>query len=74
MRISELLDHEARPGCKIRERGDGARSRAEELRQADKLLLVTDENPDGDALGSLLGTHEILRLLGKDSVMYMARR
>ena len=43
----------------------------EELRQADKLLLVTHENPDGDALGSLLGTHEILRLLGKDSVMYM---
>ena len=32
----------------------------EELRQADKLLLVTHENPDGDALGSLLGTHEIL--------------
>ena len=27
----------------------------EELRAADKLLLTTHENPDGDALGSLLG-------------------
>jgi phosphoesterase RecJ-like protein len=44
----------------------------EELRQADKLLLTTHENPDGDALGSLLATHEMLRLLGKDSLMFMA--
>ena len=29
----------------------------EELRQADKLLLTTHENPDGDALGSLLAMH-----------------
>ena len=27
----------------------------EELQQADKLLITTHENPDGDALGSLLG-------------------
>ncbi|MBA3301861.1 MAG: bifunctional oligoribonuclease/PAP phosphatase NrnA [Thermoleophilaceae bacterium] len=44
----------------------------EELRQADKLLLTTHENPDGDALGSLLGMHEVLGALGKDSVMFMA--
>ncbi len=44
----------------------------EELRQADKLLLTTHENPDGDALGSLLGMHLILTQLGKDSVMYMS--
>jgi phosphoesterase RecJ-like protein len=43
-----------------------------ELRQADKLLLTTHENPDGDALGSLLGMHEILTQLGKDSLMFMA--
>ncbi|MDQ3720976.1 MAG: bifunctional oligoribonuclease/PAP phosphatase NrnA, partial [Actinomycetota bacterium] len=43
-----------------------------ELRQAGKLLLTTHENPDGDALGSLLAMHEILRLLGKDSKMFMA--
>jgi len=43
-----------------------------ELRQAEKLLLTTHENPDGDALGSLLGMHQILRQLGKDSLMFMA--
>jgi phosphoesterase RecJ-like protein len=44
----------------------------EEIRQADKLLLTTHENPDGDALGSLLAMHEILRGLGKDSMMFMS--
>ena len=43
-----------------------------ELRQSDKLLLTTHENPDGDALGSLLGMHQILTQLGKDSVMFMS--
>ena len=43
-----------------------------ELRQADKLLLTTHENPDGDALGSLLSMHRILEQLGKDSLMYMS--
>ncbi|HXD57143.1 MAG TPA: bifunctional oligoribonuclease/PAP phosphatase NrnA [Thermoleophilaceae bacterium] len=44
----------------------------DELRQADKLLLTTHENPDGDALGSLLATHQILTWLGKDALMFMA--
>jgi phosphoesterase RecJ-like protein len=44
----------------------------EELRAAEKLLLTTHENPDGDALGSLTGMHWILQQLGKDSVMYMS--
>jgi bifunctional oligoribonuclease and PAP phosphatase NrnA len=43
-----------------------------ELRAADKLLLTTHENPDGDALGSLLAMHGILTQLGKDSLMYMS--
>jgi phosphoesterase RecJ-like protein len=43
-----------------------------ELRGADKLLLTTHENPDGDALGSLLAMHWILEQLGKDSVMFMS--
>jgi phosphoesterase RecJ-like protein len=43
-----------------------------ELREADKLLLTTHENPDGDALGSLLAMHLILMQLGKDSLMYMS--
>jgi bifunctional oligoribonuclease and PAP phosphatase NrnA len=44
----------------------------EELRLADRLLLTTHENPDGDALGSLLAAHLVLEQLGKDSVMYMS--
>ena len=44
----------------------------EELRHAHKLLLTTHENPDGDALGSLLGMHLILQQMGKDSAMYMS--
>jgi phosphoesterase RecJ-like protein len=52
---------------------EGARDAVlHELREADKLLLTTHENPDGDALGSLLATHWILEQLGKDSVMYMS--
>ncbi len=44
----------------------------DEIRRADKLLLTTHENPDGDALGSLRGMHLILEQLGKDAVMFMA--
>ena len=43
-----------------------------ELRAGERFLLVTHENPDGDALGSLVGLQGILRSLGKDSVMYIA--
>ncbi len=47
---------------------------AEELRTADRFLLTTHENPDGDALGSLLAMHRILGALGKDSVMFLAAK
>jgi phosphoesterase RecJ-like protein len=43
----------------------------DELRGADRFILVTHENPDGDALGSLVGMHGVLRALGKDAVMFM---
>jgi phosphoesterase RecJ-like protein len=42
------------------------------LREHDRFLVVTHENPDGDALGSLLATTLALRQLGKDAVMYLA--
>ena len=38
----------------------------------DRFLVVTHENPDGDALGSMLGATLGLRALGKDVVMYLA--
>jgi phosphoesterase RecJ-like protein len=47
---------------------------ADALRQHDRFLLVTHENPDGDALGSLLATATALRQLGKDAVMYLPGR
>jgi phosphoesterase RecJ-like protein len=44
---------------------------AEAIRAHDRFLLVTHENPDGDALGSILGMKLGLDRLGKDSVMYL---
>ena len=44
---------------------------ADAIRSHDRFLLVTHENPDGDALGSLLATKLALDALGKDSVMYL---
>src|SRR5882724_1805172 len=41
------------------------------LREHDSFLVVTHENPDGDALGSLLATTLALRGLGKDVEMYL---
>jgi phosphoesterase RecJ-like protein len=43
-----------------------------ELREGEKFLLTSHENPDGDALGSLAAMHGILELMGKDSVMFMS--
>ena len=44
----------------------------DELRAARKLIVVTHENPDGDALGSLIAMQELLTSLGKDSLLFMA--
>jgi bifunctional oligoribonuclease and PAP phosphatase NrnA len=41
------------------------------LRAGERFLLTAHEGPDGDALGSLLAMHHILRQLGKDSVMFL---
>src|SRR5436190_22059263 len=55
---------------------NGSRSSREEaldeIRTSQKFILVTHENPDGDALGSLQAMHEILSALGKDSMMFMS--
>ena len=42
-----------------------------ELRSAEKLIVVTHENPDGDALGSLIAMQEILAAQGRDSQMFI---
>jgi len=43
----------------------------ERLKGDDKFLLTTHENPDGDALGSLVAMNGILQELGKDTIMFM---
>ncbi|HTU84453.1 MAG TPA: bifunctional oligoribonuclease/PAP phosphatase NrnA [Solirubrobacteraceae bacterium] len=42
-----------------------------ELNSAQKLIVVTHENVDGDALGSLIAMQEILLALGRDSLMFI---
>src|ERR671935_3203018 len=41
------------------------------IRGNDRFTLTTHENPDGDALGSLLAAKLALNQLGKDSVMVL---
>jgi phosphoesterase RecJ-like protein len=45
---------------------------AEAIRSHDRFLVTTHENPDGDALGSLLAAKLALDALGKDVVMYLS--
>src|SRR5947208_932315 len=56
--------------CRSRMSENGRRSSREqvlgELRAAQRLIAVTHENPDGDALGSLVAMTHVLRSLGKD--------
>ena len=42
------------------------------LSGGDRFLVTSHENPDGDALGSLLAMHLALRAVGKNSVMVLA--
>jgi len=48
------------------------RAVVEAIGARDRFLVTTHENPDGDALGSLLASHLALTALGKDSVMFLA--
>ena len=44
---------------------------ADAIRSHDRFVVTTHENPDGDALGSLVAMTLALRELGKDAVMYL---
>lgn len=44
----------------------------ERIRGDARFVLATHENPDGDALGSLVGMHGLLVELGKDSEIFIA--
>ena len=41
---------------------------AEVIKAADHVALACHFNPDGDALGSMLGLHHVLRAAGVESV------
>jgi phosphoesterase RecJ-like protein len=43
------------------------------IREGERFVLVTHENPDGDALGSLVAMQGVMRALGKDSLMFLGR-
>src|SRR5436305_11770119 len=43
----------------------------QELRTAQRLIVVAHEHPDGDALGSLIGMQGVLTALGKDCLMFI---
>ncbi len=42
------------------------------IRDDERFVLAAHENPDGDALGSLVAMHGLLRALGKDSVVFIS--
>lgn len=44
----------------------------EVIRGASKLIVVTHEHPDGDALGSLVATQQLLTALDKDCLMFIS--
>ncbi len=61
------------PGDQMHDNGAGA-TRDQvlaELSSAQKLIVVTHENVDGDALGSLIAMQEILAAQGRDSLMFI---
>jgi phosphoesterase RecJ-like protein len=42
------------------------------IREDSRFVLATHENPDGDALGSLVGMHGLLTALGKESAIFIS--
>ncbi len=82
MRITELLDEigpvdaEGRRVSEVvadRGRASARRGARASCRRASKLVVVTHENPDGDALGSLVAMQGILSAIGKDCLMFIAQ-
>jgi phosphoesterase RecJ-like protein len=54
------------------ETGAGVREQVlERIRSDERFVLATHENPDGDALGSLVGMQGVMAALGKDCAMFI---
>ena len=41
----------------------------EEINKADSIVILTHENPDGDAIGSSLAMYNILKAYGKIQIL-----
>ena len=67
VRMSQLIDELAPDDNLAADRS----AVADAIRGHDRFLVTTHENPDGDALGSLLASQLALDQLGKDAVMYL---
>jgi bifunctional oligoribonuclease and PAP phosphatase NrnA len=68
-RIDSLLS-EVKEDKTLTSTTDPAKQLASMIAQAKNILLATHRNPDGDAIGSLLGFTRILKLTGKTPVTY----
>ena len=59
-------------GAGVESPGGHARAGARAHPRGTRFVLAAHEDPDGDALGSLVGMQGLLTALGKDSVMFIA--
>jgi phosphoesterase RecJ-like protein len=71
VRMTKLIDELAADLPKMSE-SQTINDVADAIRSNDRFLVATHENPDGDALGSMLGLTLALRSLGKDVSMYLS--
>ena len=69
VRLTRLIDELAPDGNP--DTLSSTRSRSA-IRSHDRFLVTTHENPDGDALGSILAMKLALEQLGKDAVLYLS--
>ncbi len=69
-RIDKLINEVNEEDAKRRKDETEEKALDRLISEADSILVVTHHNPDGDAIGSLLGLSGILRLLGKTATAY----
>jgi bifunctional oligoribonuclease and PAP phosphatase NrnA len=70
--VSERNGITVAPGAVDQQLSDTRELVLERIRDDSCFVLATHENPDGDALGSLVGMQGLLTALGKDAPMFIA--
>ena len=71
VRMTQLIDELAPPPTETTMPPSDMDAVVGTLRTQERFVVTSHDNPDGDALGSLLATHLALVQLGKDSVMVL---